>query len=132
MALTRDQILQVSDLVKELIPVPEWGGEVWVRGMTGTERDKFEATIVSMKGSKTSVNMSDIRSRIASLSICDEAGIALFSEKDIRDLGKKSAVALQRIFLVAQRLSGIGEQDVKEMVDNLEEVPLEDSVSDSL
>jgi len=38
-------------------------------------------------------------------------------------------LALQRIFSVAQRLSGIGEQDVKELAEGLSENPLEDSAS---
>jgi hypothetical protein len=43
MTLTRDSILNAKDLKKELVKVPEWGGEVYVRCMTGSERDAFES-----------------------------------------------------------------------------------------
>lgn len=130
--LTRDQILQANDLAKELVPVPEWGGDVWVRGMTGAERDKFEASIVQQKGQRNSsfnLVMTDIRAKLASATICDESGIRLFSEADVKKLSEKSAVALQRVFVVAQKLSGIGEKDVEELAKGLQENPLEDSVS---
>lgn len=129
MILNKQQIIAVNDLTIETMEVPEWGGSVCIRGMTGAERDTFESSIVTMKGQKTNVNMKDIRARLASLSICDETGQRLFSETEIHILGKKSAIALQRIFKVAQRLSGIGEQEVQELVEGLQENPLENSAS---
>ena len=35
MILDKKSILLADDVVKELVSVPEWGGDVWVRGMTG-------------------------------------------------------------------------------------------------
>ena len=128
--LTREQILSSNDLVKELVPMPEWGGDVWVRGMTGNERDAFEMDVVEQRGKKTSVNMSNMRAKLCARSICDESGKLLFSETDIKKLGEKSASALSRIFVIAQRLSGITESDVKEMAEELEANPFEGSPSD--
>ena len=128
--LNRDQILSSDDLVKELVPVLEWGGDVWVRGMTGSERDSFEMAVVEQRGKKTAVNMNNMRAKLCSRSICDEGGKLLFSEADVHKLGEKSAAALSRIFMVAQRLSGITETDVKELAEELEENPFEGSPSD--
>lgn len=116
--LTREQILQAQDLRTEEVPVPEWGGSVLVRGMTGAERDAFEASIVEMHGKNSQVNMANVRAKLAARTIVDEAGERLFTEKDIEALGKKNATALQRIFEVAQRLSGIGQSDIEELVKN--------------
>jgi len=127
--LTRENILQVKDITTELVEVPEWGGSVYVRGMTGTERDTFEASIVKLKGKGQSVDMSNIRAKLAAKSICDESGNLLFTDADIKELGKKSAGALQRVFEVAQRLSGIGDEDVAELAGELVENPLDDSPS---
>ena len=41
--LTRDEILESEDLATETVSVPEWGGSVIVRALTGTERDAYEA-----------------------------------------------------------------------------------------
>jgi hypothetical protein len=130
MSLTKQNILDAQDLKTETVAVPEWGGEVIVRGMTGAERDRFEASIVQTKGKDQTLNMVNIRAKLASLTICDEDGKRLFTEADIAKLSGKSASALQRIFAVAQKLSGIGEADVKELAEGLQENPLEDSVSD--
>ena len=127
--LKRDDILGVVDVKMELVSVPECGGEILVKGMTGTERDSFEASIVKQKGKGQSVDMSNIRAKLAAKSICDESGALLFTDADIKELGKKSASALQHIFEVAQRLSGIGDADVAELADGLTESPLEDSPS---
>ena len=129
MILDKKAILLADDVVKELVSVPEWGGDVWVRGMTGASRDKFEASIVQTRGKDQSLNMVNIRAKLASMTICDEAGQRLFSDADIAELSNKSAAALQRIFAVAQRLSGIGEEDVKELAEGLKENPLEGSAS---
>ena len=40
--LTQEQIRAASDLKTEEVYVPEWGGSVLMRGMTGTERDAWE------------------------------------------------------------------------------------------
>lgn len=110
--LTKDQIFEIKDLQVELVDVPEWGGQVYVRGMSGSERDAFEASVVDLRGSAQKVNMQNIRARLVSLTACDQEGNRLFSDSDIIELGKKSAIALQRIFDVAQRLSGLSKEEM--------------------
>jgi hypothetical protein len=48
----------------------------------------------------------------------DEKGEQIFSSDDMDALDKKSASALDRVFQVAQRLSGIGQEDIEETVKN--------------
>jgi len=114
--LTRDSILQADDLPKESVEVPEWGGQVWVRTLSGTERDSFEQSMVTKKNKP---NMDNVRARFAVLTICDEKGERLFQAADAEALGKKSAAALDRVFAVAQRLNGFSDQDQKDLSDNL-------------
>ncbi len=129
-SLKRDEILAVQDIQIELVSVPEWGGEVYIKGMNGLERDAFEASIVQTKGKNTKVNMENVRGKLAAQTLCDEAGFRLFTDMDIKELGKKSASALQRVFAVAQRLSGIGDDDVKELAEVLTDSPSDGSPSD--
>jgi len=129
-SLKRDDILAVKDIQIELVPVPEWDGEVYIKGMSGLERDAFEASIIEQKGNKQKVNMANVRAKLAAQTLCDEEGNRLFNDADIKELGKKSASALQRVFEVAQRLSGIGDADVEELAGELQENPTEDSPSD--
>ncbi len=113
-ALTRDQILSADDLKKELVSVPEWGGDVWVRTLTGDKRDQFEALIVEQQ-TVDALYGSGIRARFAAWTICDEKGNLLFTEDDVAELGKKSSAALDRVFEVCQRLNHLSAADVDEL-----------------
>ena len=130
--LNRESILQADDLPKELVDVPEWGGSVYVRSLTGAERDRFESSMIKQRGKNQQMNLDNIRAKLAVLTVCDEEGKRIFSSADIDELSKKSAAALDRIFAVARRLSGLGEDDVKELAEGLKDDPLEDSPSDLL
>lgn len=116
--LSRDEILAADDVVKELVEVPEWGGSVWVRTPTGAARDDFEASLLSSNGDARS-KYRNIRARFCAQSICDDSGALLFSARDVEELGKKSAAALDRVFTVAQRLSGMTAEELKEIEGNL-------------
>lgn len=106
--LTKEAILAADDLPRELVNVPEWGGDVFVRTMTGTDRDAFEASLIGKEG-----RMENVRARLVSLTLCNEAGERMFDDAEIATLGKKSARALDRVFSVAQRLNGIGTEQVE-------------------
>ena len=43
--LTKEQMLAADDIKSERVEVPEWGGDVMVRGLTGTQRDAWEASM---------------------------------------------------------------------------------------
>ena len=130
MSLTREQILKADDIKIEEVEVIEWSGSVFVQGMTGAERDDFEATIVQTKGKNVKTNMANIRAKLVSLTACDAEGNKLFTPADVRALGAKSAAALQKVFDVAARLSGIGDKDIDELAEGLEQDPFEGSPSD--
>lgn len=130
MYLTRDAILQATDLTFEDVAVPEWGGVVRVRGLTGTERDAFEASVVERQGKQSKLNMANIRARLVTLVVVDDDGKRLFSDADVAALGRKSGVALNRVFEVAQRLSGITEADMSELEKNSAGGQSDGSISD--
>lgn len=128
--LTRDQILAVEDLKRETIDVPEWGGEVIVKSLTGAERDAFEDSVVKQRGKTRELNLRNARARLVSLSLIDESGSRLFSDGDVEALGRKSAAALDRVFAAAQRLSGLTENDIDELAKNSESGQSDSSTSD--
>ena len=101
--LSKENILAANDLPLECIAVPEWGGDVMVRTMTGADRDAFEASLIGKEG-----RMENVRARLVSLTLCDAAGTRIFTDAEVAALGNKSARALDRVFTVAQRINGIG------------------------
>lgn len=109
--LTREQILGVDDRQYEDVPVPEWGGTVRVRGLQGNERDRWETSLLDKKNQIRE----NPRAKLVQLCIIDERGQLLFSREDIAALGRKSAAALSRVFDVAQRLSGLTDEDMEEL-----------------
>ena len=127
--LTKDQILKADDMVTQAVEVPEWGGVVTVAGMTGTERDAFEQSIVDTRGKSTKTNLANIRARLCAMTMVDDKGERLFADSEIKALGKKSAKALDRVFAVAQELNGMSPGDVEELAKNSEDAQSEDSTS---
>jgi hypothetical protein len=109
--LSKGVIAQVKDLTIEEVEVPEWGGSVRVRTMTGADRDAFENSMVTAdaKGNRKA-EMSNMRAKLCAMTLVDDAGNPMFatSKEGIDFLSGKSAAALDRIFKVAQRLNGLG------------------------
>jgi hypothetical protein len=115
MLLGKDAILAADDIQTERVEVPEWGGEVAVRGLTGSQRDEWEAGLTVRRGKTVVPDMRNFRARLVVLCVVDDAGQLVFHQGDIDALAGKSGAALDRIYDVAARLSGIGEKDVEDL-----------------
>jgi len=128
--LSKDQIWQVEDTLIVDVHVPEWNGTVRLRGLSGAERDAFEAESVQQVGSDVRVNKRNFRARLIAACAINEDGTPLFDKRDIIHLGQKAAKPLDRLFDECLRLNGMRPDDVKELTENLEEVPNAASTSD--
>lgn len=113
--LGREDILKADDRPIEEVDVPEWGGVVLVRGMTGKDRDEYFASQVEQRGRKVVQNLSNASASIAARCIVDpdDHDKLLFTVRDIAELGERSSAALERVGQVASRLSGLTEEDVE-------------------
>lgn len=127
--LNRDQILAAKDLSHEDVPVPEWGGTVRIRGMTGDERDAFEISLVHAREDGANLSEAHIRARLVAFTAVDSEGKRLFTEADVAALGAKSSAPLDRCYAVAQRLSRLTAGDLKELKGNSGGDPSADSIS---
>lgn len=118
--LGRDAILGADDLETEEVLVPEWKGRVWVRTLTGKERDRFEiGTLGDRKGKPNgAMNLDNLRARLVVAACVDEKGEKMFKPSDVEAVGAKNAQALDRVFAVAQRLAGLSARDVEELAKN--------------
>ena len=137
--LSREEILKAEvgadgrvQLPYEFVVVPEWNGTVCIQGLSGSGRDRFEGTLVRQRGRKVEQNLENFRAKLIAQSIVDEpGGKLLFKEADIPVLGQKSAVALERVYSVASRLSRLSPEDVEELTKELGEGESDGSGSDS-
>lgn len=117
MALNKEEILSAQDHRVELLKVPEWKGEVYIRVISGFERDALEASIRNPRTGQ-STNLDDFRSKFAALVISDENGTRLFNDGDIVKLGEKSSTALDSILEAGMKLNKVTSDDVEDMVKN--------------
>lgn len=119
--LTGEQIREAARsarIEREPLLVPELGGRIWVRGMSGTERDKFEEGLRIRKGKK--VGQSDLRNyraQFASRVIVSASGERLLndSEADIALLGRLPAGVLDRVIAKCTELSGKAEEEIDDL-----------------
>lgn len=103
MKLSKAEILAANDLPTEIVNVPEWGGDVELRVLTGTELDEFQQSL-SDRGLKGAKGV-----RIALLArtiVCDPP----ITEDE---LAKKNGAVLWRLFERASRLNGLDGRDAE-------------------
>ena len=109
MALSKTAILAAKDTkLSDPVPVPEWGGDVFVKTLTGTERDAFEDAYAENK-------MKAFRCRFLVLTLCDDKGQRLFEDADVAELGKKSSVVINRLFEAAWKHNAFTNEAVESL-----------------
>ncbi len=118
--------------VTELAPANEYTGiqektTVFVRALTAREKDKYEESLVSFKGKKRKIDLSDSRARMAVLCCVDENNRPIFKPEDVDWLSTKSAKALTRIADAAKQLNEISDEDEEELLKNSEATQTYDS-----
>jgi len=120
--LTAAAILAADDLPTVWIQTPEWGryAGVWIRGMSGSERDQFEARVSGLDGGGDQVKMdyTNLRASLVVSCAVDDDGKRLFNGDQIEALGRKSGAVIDRLFDAARKASGIGDDDVKKLSKN--------------
>ena len=94
--------------------------------MTAHDRDRFEQKMFT--GKDKGAVTDDIRANMVALSIVDEFDKLMFSKKDIKMLGGKSAAAMNTVFSAVQKLNGVSDDDIEEIAGNSEET--QDDLSD--
>lgn len=130
MSLSRDAILGASDQVTEPVDVPEWGGKVNVRSLTGRELDHYNSNIRKQVGNQV-VMQPNPRAKLVALALVDDAGERLFADKDVEALGRKNSKVIDRLWDVAARLSGLTDEEQDEIEGNSDAALSGDSPSDS-
>jgi len=128
--LSREAILSADDTRYETVSCPEWGGEVRLRSIRGSQRDAYEQSLVEERGNSRKMNMRNARAKLIVLCAVDEDGRQLFTSDDLRALGAKNAAPLDRLFDACRKLVGMSEDDVKELTENFGETPDDEDISD--
>ncbi len=110
--LNRNDILGAADLKTADVEVPEWGGTVRVRMLTGMERDQLAASIVMSADGKA--DMTGYRARLVAFTVVDDDGNRVFMDDDVGALCGKSSAALDRVFAASSELNKLGAGSVED------------------
>ncbi len=117
--LSKAQILAAADLTTQTVAVPEWGGDVLIRSMTGTQRDAYENSLmVKDDAGKYRVDTENMRVKLVLFCAVDEQGAQLFDASELSALAGKSAAVIERLFKAAQSLNGMNPDAVAEAEKN--------------
>ena len=118
---------------KEKLTVPELG-DICILGLTCGQKDDYENDVVQLQRGDRNFRLSNARARLMQLTIYDQHGKKMFTEKDIGRLCEVPATIVDPILIVAKRLSGMATGEIEELVKNSQtarEPGSEDSGSDS-
>lgn len=118
MPVTKDSILQYRRKPVPLGDIPEWGGPVFVRVMSGTERDTYDAGTYRLENGTVQVNHAGSRARLLVRTLCDERGVRIFCDDDADLLTECDADLLDRCYARALEANGMGAKAVEEAVAN--------------
>lgn len=129
--LSKAEILEAPDLPTEELEVPEWKTWVRVRGLDGRGRTRVQQLFDKMKDAPAE-RISAITHLLVALSVVDDAGDRVFPDQEIPSLAKKSPIVLERIAVVASRLSGMSPEAVEEARKNSSGAPGDGAFSVSL
>ena len=118
--LTKEDIRRAEDLKTETVYCPDWGGTVYVKTMSGLQRDAFDVERMLQRGDDPQVNLRNFRASLAVKTVVDEKGVRMFSDEDAEWLGQKSALMLDIIYDASARLNGLRKSDVDRLTKNSE------------
>jgi len=115
MSLSAKDIFEAKDVkIQGPIPVPEWGGDVYIRVMSVGERDAHEIEWLRNKDK----GVTNFRTKFLVKVLCDIEGERLFKDADTDRLKKKSGDVMSRLFDVAMKYNAVAQDDVEEMAGN--------------
>lgn len=126
MSLTREALLAATGCPEEAVYVTGLKDWLVVKGLTGEALDNYHQAITVGKGKNRDVNIRNLRTKLLVLSlhkavpVPGEPGKFTSGERLLRDgdEGALSAIrgdVIGQLFPIAQRLSGMSEEEVEEL-----------------
>ena len=91
--LSKDDIFKADDLPTKDIDIPEWGGTLTIRTLTGAERDQFESAFVN----QDQIDIRGLKARLIQLTVQNGDGQPMFTKADLQKINSKSASVIDRI-----------------------------------
>jgi hypothetical protein len=121
--LSRADFIAATQMKREAVPVPELGGTVFVSQLYAAQLLDYNEYIQQLKKDGadeiTPSTSLALMARLVSLAACDENGIPLFTEGDVKELVKSHPGVLLALSTKAMELSGLSTDAVNEVAEQL-------------
>jgi hypothetical protein len=111
----REQLLALK-IPTATVKVAGIDGLVSLCGLSASGRDLWEQEIYSQRDKKMGVN--NIRASLVVRCLTTEAGVRLFTDAEIDQVGSMPASVIDKLYEHCQRLSGLGAKDAEELEKN--------------
>jgi hypothetical protein len=133
---------RANTLPEEVVTVPEWGRDIVLQGMSARERDEFEASNLKRaqaksgngagrrRGANVEPDLANFRARLVARHIVEQGQRPFANAQGEEILGEQPAAILDRLFTVAQRLSGFSAEDIQALEGNSDATDADDLSSD--
>ena len=112
--LSAADILGVEDCKLKEVKVPEWGGSVYLKVMSGADRNPLEQMWMNADQTPTL----DLAVQLLVVTLVDADGNRLFNEEQAKGLVNKNAVVLQRLMNEAFKHNGMDAESLETAVKN--------------
>lgn len=110
--LDRGGILSALDRQTVRVDVPEWNGHVYIRSLTGDEKDRVEKKIG--KGPTTDHH----RAVLVAAFLSNAHGDPIICDADVKKLAEKNGVVLDRLLWAGLKHNRMRKEDVDELAKN--------------
>jgi hypothetical protein len=127
-----DFLAASSNRKRELVDVPELGGSVYLRELSTGQLLEYNDRIEKLRGAHSDVTPAaslELMSLMISMSACDEEGVLLFTEADVKALAENSIGVIIGLSTKAMEVSGIGKAVIEEVAAELKKVPTDSSAT---
>lgn len=116
----RAMMLKPLATEREAVQLPEFGEgvSIWVHGMTAKERGEFERQFQRRDGKTRPDRVQEFRERLLIATCRDDDGKHLFTLEDIKQLSQQRVTVVDRVVNAARKLTGLGDNDVDELLGN--------------
>ena len=134
--VTRDALLaRAGELPTEKVDVDGWGTFI-VRGLSASQRDQYEASVVIMRRAKggrleEGRDYDNVRAKLVVRCLVTPDGEPMFKPNEYDVLGQLPAVLVDQLWEAATRLSGMTDDDIEELAGDFPATPPEPSGSPS-
>lgn len=108
--IDKSAILAAQDIKTEDVDTPEWGGSVRVRELSAADLLGFWDSCRDAEGE---LIRDRVQPALLARAVVGEDGAPLFTDNDVSGLMSKSAAVVGRLFVVAKKLNGIGQEAVE-------------------